>query len=272
MRLAVQENLVPGRTLAEKFEFAAAAGFDGIELLGDSSFAGRVEELRAARAAGVVMPVVCLQGDPASGFIGDFDAARRRWARERMKDLLSVIVEAGGFGAITPAAYGMFSRKLPPFTPPRDAAGDLAVLTDALAELGSHAAAVGAVLLLEPLNRYVDHMINTLADGAALVERVGLDTVRLVGDFFHMNIEEADLHQTLRQTAGNVDHIHLADSNRKLPGQGHMPYPEYFRTLREINFEGAAALECGINGDPREELPRCRERMAGWIGAAGEGQ
>jgi hypothetical protein len=51
-----------------------------------------------------------------------------------------------------------------------------------------------------------------------------------------------------------------------------MPYPDYFRTLREIGFEGAAALECGIVGDPREELPKCRERMAGWIAAAGEGR
>jgi sugar phosphate isomerase/epimerase len=256
MRLAVQENLVPGRTLAEKFEFAAAAGFDGIELLGDSSFAGRVEELRAARAAGVVMPVVCLQGDPASGFIGDFDAARRRWARERMKDLLSVIVEAGGFGAITPAAYGMFSRKLPPFTPPRDAAGDLAVLTDALAELGSHAAAVGAVLLLEPLNRYVDHMINTLADGAALVERVGLDTVRLVGDFFHMNIEEADIPASLTAAAPYLAHLQASDSNRLEPGAGHLDWVQSLAILDTLGYQGWVAVECILSDDPRVVLPK----------------
>ena len=48
-----------------------------------------------------------------------------------------------------------------------------------------------------------------------------------------------------------------------------MPYPDYFRTLREIGYSGAAALECGILGDPREELPRCRERMAEWARQAG---
>ena len=52
-------------------------------------------------------------------FIGDFDPDRRASAVEGMKALLEVIVEAGGYGAITPAAYGLFSRALPPFTPPR---------------------------------------------------------------------------------------------------------------------------------------------------------
>jgi hypothetical protein len=56
-------------------------------------------------------------------FIGDFDAGRRADARAQLKLLLSTIVQAGGFGAITPASWGMFSTRLPPFTPPRDAAG-----------------------------------------------------------------------------------------------------------------------------------------------------
>jgi len=251
MRLAVQENLVPGRTLAEKFEFAAAAGFDGIELLGDASFAGRLGELRAARAAGVVMPAVCLQGEVSTGFIGDFDVGRRAAARERMRELLSVIVEAGGFGAITPAAYGMFSRKLPPFTPPRDAAGDRAVLVEALAELGGHAAAVGAVLLLEPLNRYVDHMVNTLACGAALIAEVGLDSVRLVGDFFHMNIEEADIPASLAAAAPYLGHLQASDSNRFEPGAGHLDWARSLAALDALGYRGWVAVECILSDDPR---------------------
>ena len=121
-------------------------------------------------------------------------------------------------------------------------------------------------LIYEPLNRYETNMCCTMAQGAALLESLDTDNVKLLADLFHMNIEEADLHQTLRQNAGRYHHVHLADSNRKLPGQGHMPYPDLFRTLRETGFDGAAALECGIMGDPREELPRCRERMAGWWG------
>jgi len=253
MKLAVQENLLPGRTLAEKFEFALAAGFDGIELLGDEHFAKRAGELDEARAAGVVMPAVCVQADH---FIGDFDADRGRAARRRMKELLTGIAAAGGFGAVTPAAYGMFSRKLPPFTPPRSAAEDRAVLVDALTELGEHAAAVGAVVLLEPLNRYVDHMVNTLADGVALVEAVGLDSVRLVGDFFHMNIEEADIPASLAAAAPYLAHLQVSDSNRLEPGAGHLDWAQSLAALDALGYHGWAAVECILSDDPRLVLPK----------------
>jgi len=260
MKLAVQENLLPGRTLPEKFEFAVGAGFDGIELLGGGSFADRADELCAARRAGVIMPAVCVQADH---FVGDFDAARRHAARRRMTELLTVIVEAGGFGAITPAAYGMFSRKLPPFVPPRSAAGDHAVLVDALTELGEHAANVGAVVLLEPLNRYVDHMVNTLADGAALVEAVGLGTVRLVGDFFHMNIEEADIPASLAAAAPYLAHLQVSDSNRLEPGAGHLDWAQSLAALDALGYRGWAAVECILSDDPRLVLPKVARLLRG---------
>jgi hypothetical protein len=55
------------------------------------------------------MPSVCVIMDH---FIGDFDADKRRDAIENMKSLLSVIAEIGGYGAITSAAFGLFSRAL----------------------------------------------------------------------------------------------------------------------------------------------------------------
>ena len=58
----------------------------------------------------------------------------------------------------------MFTRRLPPFDePPRTPEQDREVLRAGLAELGAHAAAAGVVVLFEPLNRYEDHMVNTLA-------------------------------------------------------------------------------------------------------------
>ncbi|NTU83429.1 MAG: sugar phosphate isomerase/epimerase, partial [Chloroflexales bacterium] len=191
MRLACQEHLLPGDTLEQRWAFCQAAGFDGIELLGRGglAFRERLPELRAARAAGVVMPSVCVQMDH---FIGDFDRARRQDAIENMRSLLAVIAEAGGYGAITPAAYGMFSRRLPPFEPPRGPEEDRAVLLEGLHALGDHAAREGVLVLLEPLNRYEDHMVNTLEQAAGLCAAVGLPSVRVMADLYHMNIEERD--------------------------------------------------------------------------------
>src|SRR3712207_8000246 len=76
----------------------------------------RLPELRAAQRDGVVMPTVCVDMDH---FIGDFDADRRADALANMASQLAVIGALGGVGAMTPASWGMFSRRLPPFTPPR---------------------------------------------------------------------------------------------------------------------------------------------------------
>ncbi|GAA0549528.1 sugar phosphate isomerase/epimerase [Paractinoplanes ferrugineus] len=243
----MQDRSLEGRSLQEKWQFAAELGFDGIELRGGPEFAGRVDELERARRAGVVMPTVCLADDH---FIGDFDADRRRIAIRTMKTLLSVIVEAGGFGAITPASFGIFSKRLSRSDPPRSAAEDRKVLLEGLTELGEHARAVGAVLLLEPLNRYEDYMVNTLAEGASLIDEVGLPSVKLMADTFHMNIEEVDPAAALRRHAGVLAHVQVSDTNRLEPGAGHYDWAGTLAALEESGYEGWLTIECRVLSGP----------------------
>lgn len=99
--IACQEQLLPGTDLIQKYALAVALGYDGIELRGrgDLAFARRLPELRRARAAGVVMPTVCVEMDH---FIGDFDPVRSADAVRNLRSQLSVIAELGGVGAMTP--------------------------------------------------------------------------------------------------------------------------------------------------------------------------
>ncbi|MEH0935507.1 sugar phosphate isomerase/epimerase family protein [Micromonospora psammae] len=251
--IACQEQLLPGTNLSQKFALARSLGFDGIELRGrgDLAFARRLPELRRARAEGVVMPTVCVEMDH---FIGDFDPERSRDAVANLRCQLSVIAELGGIGAMTPAAWGMFSRRLPPFEPPRSPAGDRQVLVDALGALGEHARAEGVTLYLEPLNRYEDHMVNRLDDAVALCAAVGLPSVRVVADTFHMNIEEDDVHGALRAAAPYLGHVQVSDSNRCQPGAGHLDWPALLRTLLDLRYRGWLALECRLRGDPVRAL------------------
>src|ERR687896_2193563 len=105
MKLSCQEQLLPGDSLEAKWEFATAAGFEGIELRarGDGHFAARLPELRAAARAGVVLATVCPETDH---FIGDFDAGRRRDAVEQLRSQLSVIAELGGGAGRGPPPRG----------------------------------------------------------------------------------------------------------------------------------------------------------------------
>ncbi len=258
MKLACQEHLLPGETVLEKWQFAAGAGFDGIELRGMDDWNERLDELRAARERGAVFSSVCVISDR---FIGDLDADRRREATEHMKALLSGIAELGGVGAITPAAFGVATKRLPPFEVPRTEEEDRRVLLDALEELGEHADKEGTLVLLEPLNRYEDHMLNRVEQAVDLCEAVGRDSVKVMGDLFHMNIEEDEIAESIRTADGYLAHVHLADSNRAHPGTGHTDFAAAFGALRDIGFDGYMAMECAVRGDAETVLPQVARHL-----------
>ena len=263
MKLACQEHLLPGDGILEKWEFAASAGFDGIELRGMDDWRGRLGDLKTAQERGAVFSSVCLISDR---FIGDLDADRRREAVEHMKSLLSGIAELGGVGAITPAAFGFTSKALPPFEAPRTEDEDRRVLLEALEELGEHADSEGTLVLLEPLNRYEDHMLNRVDQAVELCKAVGWDSVRVMGDLFHMNIEEDDFAESIRGAEDYLAHVHLADSNRAHPGAGHTDFAPIFGALGDVGFDGYLAMECGIRGDAETVLPQVARSMRSLMG------
>jgi sugar phosphate isomerase/epimerase len=235
MRLAIQENLVSG--LPEALE----AGFDGLELR-DADPARDVEALRGYAWT------ACPELD---GWLGDFDAGARRRAVDRLQRQLEGVAALGGAGVVTPAAWGMFTRRLPPFDePPRTPAEDREVLLEGLAELGAHAAQLGVALLFEPLNRYEDHMVNTVARAAELIAEAGTGGLAVLADTYHMNIEEDDLCDALRAVAPVLGAVHLSDSNRAQPGAGHVPFADVVATLREVGFDGVLSVECRLRGEP----------------------
>jgi sugar phosphate isomerase/epimerase len=253
MKLACQEHLIPGDDLGKKWQVAQAIGFDGIELRGhgDFAFQKRLPELRKARREGAVFPSVCVIMDH---FIADFDHEKRLDALKNMKSLLSVIAELGGRGAITPASYGMHSNSLPPYRAPRTPQEDEEILLEALHTLGEHAEREGVWVLLEPLNRYEDHMLNTLDRAVDLCKKVSLDSVRVMADLFHMNIEERDSAAALIAAKDYLAHVHLADSNRLQPGLGQIRFEGIFQALRDIDYDGFLAVECRLHGEATEVL------------------
>jgi sugar phosphate isomerase/epimerase len=265
VRLAVQEQYLQGEDMVAKWEHAQRLGFDAIELrgAGEGRFAARLPELREAAAAGVPMPTVCVE---MLHFVGDFDAAKRSDALDQMKSQLSVIAAIGGRLAMTPASYGMFSRRLPPFTPPRSEAEDAEVLTEAFGALAAHAEAEGVVIALEPLNRYEDHMINTLGQAAALCAQIGSPALGVAADTYHMNIEEADPLEAVVAAGPWIRHVQLSDSNRLEPGAGHLDWTALLDAIWSIGYADELAYECRLSGPVDEVLPVSvrRVRQAAW--------
>lgn len=259
-RLAAQESTLPGDTLEERFAAARSYGFDGIELgaQGDGRFAARADELARAQESGVVMPSAVAH---TSLFVGDFDAGRRRAAIDDVKAILSTLPAAGAAGLVMPNGFAVFSTKLPPFEPPRDAEASRAALVDALTELGRHGEQVGAKIFLEPLNRYEDYLINTLADAVSVVREVDSPAVAVIADTFHMSIEETDIGAAIREAGHLIEHVQLGDSGRLEPGNGHYDWSQTLGALQAIGYDGWLAMECGLSADADRVLPAVAELL-----------
>jgi sugar phosphate isomerase/epimerase len=142
---------------------------------------------------------------------------------------------------------------------PKDLA--LAHLAEALTVLGEHAANKGQVLLYEPLNRYETNLLNTIADGVAFLKTLPTTNVKLLADLFHMNIEEADVAAAIRAGAGHIGHIHLADSNRRPAGLGHLDFGPVVAAVRDIGFVGYFGAECLPYPSPEEAARQTVKRF-----------
>lgn len=259
-RLSVQEQLIPGGSLQEKFQTLTALGYHGIELRsgGDFRFQQREDEIQAAVRDGVIISSACVD---MPCFIGDLTPARRAEARENLKSQLGVIARCGGRGVVAPASYGVLSKRLPPYTSPRSAEEDLDIITEALAELGRVAEQEGVCLFLEPLNRYEDFILNTLAQGAGAIQRAGTGGLQLCADFYHMNIEEDDIAQSLVQAGAHLGHVHVSDSNRHEPGTGHVDWLSGMGALTAVGYQGWLTLECRPRADLPAALVGCHETI-----------
>jgi sugar phosphate isomerase/epimerase len=254
MRSAITVSLVPQARggpfvfwdgLSDGCAQAAALGFDAVEIFAPSAGAIDRAELRAlldrhglqAAAFGtgggwVIHQWTLTHADPA--------------VRKKARAFIGEIVEvAGGFGA--PAIVGSMQGRW---------AGDvsreqaLTWLEEAIEELAARAAPHGVPLLYEPLNRYETNLFNRTPDAAAWLRTLETDNVRILSDLFHMNLEEPNIADALREAGHLVGHVHFADSNRRAIGLGHLDVAPIVGALRDIEYAGYLSAEILPLPDP----------------------
>jgi sugar phosphate isomerase/epimerase len=228
-----------------KFSTLKSLGFEGFEI------DGRIlldQFDRIAHASQITQfPIVTICGGYL-GWIGDFDETKRLNCMNDIEAMLLKGQKIGIKGIIVPAAWGMFSKRLPPMIPPRSDEEDVQVLLKSLRYLNQIAHQTETTIYLEPLNRYEDHMLNTIKDAAKLIIKGSLDHVKICYDFFHMNIEEPEMDKPIHQFSELIGHIHLASSHRYQPGTGHLDYAPGLKALHSIGYQGDYAIECRVMG------------------------
>ncbi|MBC7098718.1 sugar phosphate isomerase/epimerase [Candidatus Bipolaricaulota bacterium] len=123
----------------------------------------------------------------------------------------------------------------------RGADGSPDLLADSLRECARFDPSVK--LALEPLNRYESRLINTVGEALEVVERVGAENLGVLFDTFHANIEERSLSEAILLAKDRLFHVHLADSNRWVPGYGHLRFRKITTALEEVGYRGALVVE-----------------------------
>lgn len=89
-----------------------------------------------------------------------------------------------------------------------------------------------------------------------------LKHVQIIGDFYHMNIEEDDMAQALHDNRDLLGHVHIADNHRYQPGSGTLDFTALFDQLREDNYQGYVVYEGRVRAENlpeayRQSLARC---------------
>ena len=130
---------------------------------------------------------------------------------------------------------------------------------DGLRAAGEYADERGVSVALECWTRFETYFLNRLEQAVELWEAIGLTNGGVMGDTFHMNIEEASLGDAIRHAGPHLAHMHLADSNRLPPGYGHCDFREVLRALDQVDYTGTLAFELlPDTADPFHRLPRRR--------------
>jgi len=168
------------------------------------------------------------------------DAAIRRSTLELLRRLIDFAAACGARVLV----HGSPKQRSP--APGQSVADATQRLTDALAELAQHAQAAGVTYCLEPLGRFETPVINTVAEAAALVDRVGSPALRTMLDVSAATHNETEpVHEVLRRylASGHIAHVQLNDRNRRGPGQGDTDQRPVLQVLKDGGYAGWVAVE-----------------------------
>ena len=123
-----------------------------------------------------------------------------------------------------------------------------------LSELTRFSKDFGVYLLLEPLNRYSTPFCCNTADAMFVTSNLNNDYFSILLDTYHMNIEEMDFSESIIKSKNFLKHIHFADSNRKMPGLGHINFNSILKTLRKIQYNNYIGLEPIVDRNYKVEI------------------
>jgi len=233
------EAIAPGGNLEKNFALLAELGFEGVEIaVRDPALVSAAKIQALAQKHGLAIAAIGTGQalvDEGLCFCDPVPAVRD-WAIVRVRRQLEL-----GKLLSAKVIIGLIRGR---GGPGENLEEGRRRMLEAMAELAAYAEEISAPgLLFEPINRYETRLYSSLQSGIALLRERRWPRVELLADTFHMNLEDRDLAGTLVEAGSLLGHVHLADSNRLAPGQGHTEFGPILAALKEIGYRGWLSAE-----------------------------
>jgi len=161
---------------------------------------------------------------------------QRAMSVKYVKDTITMVKELGGEEiTIVPGTVGKVVADAGPDE-------EWAWAVDSLKQCHEHGKKEGVRIAIEPLNRFETYFVSRHDQALCLADAVAPDC-GICLDAFHMNIEEKDFFQAIRNAKGRLVDFHVADNNRMACGMGALDWKKIIATLKEIGYDGALTVE-----------------------------
>jgi len=260
--LAVCTWIYGETSLAETLRRIAEADCTGVELLGEPAW-WTLDQVRRDLSGAGLTPVALTASCKVPETRRDLahpDASVRADAVAYLIDCLRFAADIGvPLVQMLPSGE---SRLAPIGTREQEWRWSVAGMREAAAEAGR----LGMRIAIEPLNRYETYLVTTTEEALVYLDAVGSPHVGMTLDLFHANIEEPDIPAAVRAAGPRLWHVHVADTNRRGLGRGHLELAPIAAALRDIGYTGAMVLElvppegnATLDWDVRESIAALRE-------------
>jgi len=234
----------------ERFQAAAAAGFQGVEFLFPYDHPPETVAA-AAKSAGVEVALFNLPpGEwPTERGLAALPGREADFAASL--ELAAPYIQAIG----CPRVHCMAG--IPGET--ADRAACRATYVSNLKTAAARFAPLGADVLIEPINTrdIPGYFINRQQDGHDIVAEVGAPNLKVQMDFYHVQIVEGDIAMRFKRHQAGVGHIQIAGApERHEPDIGEINHPYLFAMLDDLGYAGWVGCEYRPAGSTLEGLKR----------------
>jgi hydroxypyruvate isomerase len=235
------------RSLIERIDAAARAGFKGVEL----QFPYDVPAVAVKAAIEKNKLAILGLNTPPGGREGEFGLAA---VPGREKDFAMLFGKALDYAV---AIGGSAVHCLAGHVPPEQRPAAERVFIDNLKRAADLAQAKNIKLLIEPINARdrPHYFLNHVEHAADIIAKVGKPNVRMQFDFYHVQIVGGDLLTRLEKYLPVVGHLQCGSvPGRHEPDEGEINYPAVFEAVDRLGYQGWIGAEYRPRGRTEDGL------------------